>query len=199
MHNIMHDQLNKLRLISKLQEGQSLDTTNGLTVYEFGIWNWAWRKWNRDNKDEVTRYLQEFYRSVDQSVEQLVSDIRCSKDETKRKKFINIAENLAEKIKASITGIEKLSKTYSQYPKTTSTLEGIVQDFAIVTYKQLMEVIPVENLSKILKENILYNGILLYVGVNDKLDKLDCKSDCKSDCKLDCKSDCKSDCRLDLE
>jgi hypothetical protein len=165
MNNMLHEQLNRLRLISKLQEGQSLDTGNGLTVYEFSYTNWLWRKWNRDNKDEVTRFLQEFYRSIDQSVEQLVGDIRLTKDEHKKNKLLHVASNLAEKLKSSISGVEKLSRTYATYPKTTSTLEGIVQDFAIVTYKQLLEVMPRDKLTKSLKDNVTYNGMILYIGI----------------------------------
>lgn len=164
MNNMMHDQLNKLRLISKLREGQSLYTVNGLTVYEFSYWNWAWRKLYGDNKNEVTRYLQEFYKSTDQLVDQLVSDIKTSKEDIKKEKLINVAANLAEKIKSSIVGIEKLSKTYAQYPRTISVLEGIVQDFAVVTYKQLIKAIPDVYLNKSLKENIIYNGTVIYVG-----------------------------------
>lgn len=175
MNNAMHDQLNKLRLIGKLQVGQSLDTSNGLSVYEFGYLNWVWRKWNRDNKEEVTRYLQEFYRSVDQSVEQLISDIKNTKDENKKKKLLHTATNLAEKLKASIGGIENLSKTYSAYTRTYTMLEGIVQDFAISIYVQLIEILPATYLTKSLKENVLYNGIILHRGLNDirELEKKD--------------------------
>lgn len=168
MNNIIHEYLNKLRLISKLQEGQSLDTTNGITIYNFTYLNWVWRKWNRDNKDEVTKFLQEFYKSIDQSVEQIISDLNTTKDENKKKKLISIIINLAEKIKLSFKGLESLSKTYISYPKTISIIEGIVQDFAIITYKHLIEVIPFELLLKTLKENILYNGDIIYIGFNER-------------------------------
>ena len=62
MNNIIHDHLNKLRLISKLRQGQSLDTNGQLSVYEFSYMNWLWRKWHNSNKEEVVRYLQEFYK-----------------------------------------------------------------------------------------------------------------------------------------
>ena len=55
----LHEQLNKLRIISKLREGQSLYTKENITVYEFSYLNWAWRKWYNDNKEEVVRYLQD--------------------------------------------------------------------------------------------------------------------------------------------
>ena len=139
-----------------------------MTVYEPSYIFWFYRKWNQDNKDEVVRFLQDFYRSVDQSTEQLTLDIsRCSKDECKKGKLIHVAINLAEKIRSSITGIENLSKTYFQYPKTTSALEGMIQDYAIVTYKQLLEHIPHDRLSKDLRRNVVYCGAIIYVGISD--------------------------------
>lgn len=165
----MHEHLNKLRIISKIRASQRLDTTNGLTVYEESIYNWFLRKYYHDNKDEGTRYLQDLYRSIDQSVEQLTNDIRRMKDENKKIRKIHIAINLAEKIKLSVYGVENLAKTYAPYPKTTATLEGVIQDFAVVTYTQLLEVIPKERISKLLKENITYNGIILYLGMNSYL------------------------------
>jgi len=174
----MHEQLNKLRLISKLKEGQSLYTKDGISVYEFSYLNWIWRKWYNDNKDEVVRYMQDFYRSVDQSVDTLTSDIyhaNVNSNEIKKKKLIDVAINLAEKIKASFMGIENLSKTYVNYPKTISVLDGLIQDYAITTYKQLLEYIPKDKLSKDLRENVTYNGVLVYQGYdeNQRVDSID--------------------------
>ena len=178
MNNVMHEQLNKLRLISKLKEGQSLYTKDGISVYEFSYLNWIWRKWYNDNKDEVVRYMQDFYRSVDQSVDTLTSDIyhaNVNSNEIKKKKLIDVAINLAEKIKASFMGIENLSKTYVNYPKTISVLDGLIQDYAITTYKQLLEYIPKDKLSKDLRENVTYNGVLVYQGYdeNQRVDSID--------------------------
>ena len=74
MNNILHDQLNTLRLLSRLKEGQSLYINNGVTVYEFSYFYWAYRKLAGDNKTEVTRWLQEFYKSIDQSADQLICE-----------------------------------------------------------------------------------------------------------------------------
>lgn len=162
----MHDHLNQLRIISKVRVGQRLDTTNGITVYEDSIFNWFLRKYYHDNKDEGTRYLQDLYRSIDQTVEQLTTDINNIIDTTQKTRKIQIALNLAEKIQSSIHGIENLSKTYASYPKTTATLEGIVQDFAIVTYTQLLDIIPHKKFSKVIKKNINYNGAIFYLGLD---------------------------------
>jgi hypothetical protein len=158
----LHEQLNKLRIISKLREGQSLYTKENITVYEFSYLNWAWRKWYNDNKEEVVRYLQEFYRSVDQSVEMLILDIIRTTDETKRNKLLHVSVNLAEKIKHSIIGVENLSKTYAAFPKITAMLEGIIQDFAAVTYKQLVEIIPKSMHTRDLSSNMTYCNSILY-------------------------------------
>ena len=163
----LHEQLNKLRIISKLREGQSLYTKENITVYEFSYLNWAWRKWYNDNKEEVVRYLQEFYRSVDQSVEMLIIDIARTTDETKKNKLLHVSINLAEKIKHSVSGVENLSKTYVSFPKITAMLEGIIQDFAAVTYKQLIEIIPKHMITRELSSNLTYCNCILYKGSND--------------------------------
>lgn len=169
VNNIMHEHINKLRIISKIRPGQKLDTTSGITVYEESIFNWLYRKYYRDSKDEAVRILQEIYKSIDRSTEQLLLDFKNVKDKNKLFKLITIIINLAENIKSSITGIENLSKTYVQYPKTVATLEGIIQDFAIVSYTQLLESIPEEKLTKNLRENINYMGVVLYLGKNSIL------------------------------
>lgn len=168
MNNTIHDHLNKLRLISKLKEGQSLDTTNDLSVYEFTYLNWFWRKWRGDNKEEVTRFLQEFYRSVDQSTEQLINEIKNCKEEQKKNKYIKVSINLAEKLKDSIHGLEILSKTYNNYPKTIAIIEGIIQDFAISTYSQLLEIIPQNKYGRELSSNVTYHGNIIYMGIENK-------------------------------
>lgn len=168
MNNIMHEHLNKLRIISTIREGQKLNTSHGqLSVYEPSMINWFYRKWNNDSKDEGTNCLRTFYANLDQAVEQHLSEIKnCEAREThKKKRLLYVASTIAEKIKLSITGIEKLSKTYVEYPKTTSELEGIVQDIAIVTYKQLIENLPSEYITDKLKERITYNGTTLYNGM----------------------------------
>jgi hypothetical protein len=71
--------------------------------------------------------------------------------------------------------IENLSKTYVNYPKTISVLDGLIQDYAITTYKLLLEYIPKDKLSKDLRENVTYNGVLVYQGYdeNQRVDSID--------------------------
>ncbi len=158
MNNVIHDYLNKLRLISKLKEGQSLCVKDHVSIYEFNYVNWFWRKLYNDNKNEVARFLQEFYKSIDQSVELLVSDLK------NKPKNISVIINLAEKIKLSIHGIENLSKTYNNYPQIVAILEGIIQDYAISSYKQLLENIPVNCRTKYLNDDVMYNETVLYTN-----------------------------------
>lgn len=159
MNNILHDQLNTLRLLSRLKEGQSLYISNGVTVYEFSYFYWAYRKLAGDNKNEVTRWLQEFYKSIDQSADQLICELRSIKDDTKRRKTLLIVRSFALVLKDSIRGIENLSKTYSQYPKTISILEGVIKDYLLFTYNQLIEVVPPELMVRELTVPITFNGL----------------------------------------
>lgn len=165
MNNTIHDQLNKLRIISKIKEGNSLTTSPQLEIYEFGYLNWFYRKLHQDNKDEVVKYLQEFYKGVDQSAEQLVGEITCKHN---KKKTMILASSLAEKINMSIVGLEHLIKTYHKYPTTMSMIEGIVQDYALPTYKQLLDAIPMHSYTDILQKSIRFNGDTIYTGIEDK-------------------------------
>lgn len=174
MQHAIHDALNKLRLISRLREEQSLSTTSGnISIYDFTVWNWLVRKFYNDNKSEVTRWLLDFYINLDQITEQLISDICNGKDEVKKNRLIEIAVTLAERIKCSVIGIENLSKTYSPYPKTVAELDGLIQDFLIITYRHLMHVLPNDKLTKILRENVVYHGVLYYIGLDHTMNMID--------------------------
>ena len=162
MNDIMHDLLIKVRIIGKLREGQKLDTSNGLYVYNDGWINWIVRKWNRDNKDEGIRYLRDLYKSLDQSVSMLISETKNTKDEAKKSRNTYVMINIVRDLKESIKGLNNLSKTYSAYPSTTSALEGILRDYVIVIYNSLLENIPKEKLPDKLSEVIVYEGIQLF-------------------------------------
>jgi hypothetical protein len=168
MNNTLHSQLNALRIISKLRNGQKLDITKGLTIYGGGIVDWIWRKYNHDNKHKTIKMLQDLYTSIDQTAEQLVASIKSAKDE-KYDRRINIMVNLAEKMKESITGLENLLGTYRQFPETVAMIEGVVQDYAIATYTQLLDNIPEDEKTKDLKESISFGGKIIYQGIDDQV------------------------------
>lgn len=161
----IHDQLNKLRIISKLTVGNSLSTANNLEIYEFTYYNWIYRKLTNDNKNEVIKFLQEFYKSVDHTCELIVREISFTDNKLdKKRRLIILACSLAEKIHLSIYGLKNLVQTYKKYLNAVSALEGIIEDLAIMTYKQLLETIPGEYQNGILKESIKYNDKILYQG-----------------------------------
>lgn len=166
MNDTMHEHLNKLRIISKIRSGQRLDTTNGLTVYEESFYNWFIRKYYHDGKDGSVRYLQDLFRGINQFVDQLVSSIDNARDSKRKARKMQVAINMAVLIKSSISGIENLSKTYVTYPKTTAMLEGIVQDFAVVSYVCLLIAIPVNMYVRPLRESISYHGVILHQGLD---------------------------------
>lgn len=168
MNNTIHDQLNKLRIISKIKEGNSLTTNPQLEIYTPGYFSWIFRKIHQDSKDEVIKYLQEFYRAVDQSVEQIIGEITCKRD---RKRSIMIATSLSDKIHISIYGLEHLVKTYHKYPTTVSVIEGIIQDYALVSYKKLIDTVPIEYHTDIMNTSIRYLGEVIFQSNKDKLEE----------------------------
>jgi hypothetical protein len=177
MNKLLHDQLNKLRIIGNLRVGQKLDTTKDLNVYDESYINWFYRKYHRDSKQETIRILQDIYVGIGQTTEQLIVELKNIKTEIKKNIKLEILVNVAEKIYDSILGIENLSNTYSDFPKTVACLEGVVQDYAIYTYKQIIHNIPSDKLSVKLKSNISYKGIILYKGKDSPEEKDSAESD----------------------
>lgn len=164
MNDIMHDLLNKLRIISKIKEGQKLDTANGLNVYTEGWMNWLLRKWNRDNKDEGIRYLRDLYKALQQSVETVINESKHSSSEAKKSVATYVLINAATELKASVKGLDNMCKTYANFPTTVASLDGILKDYVIVTYSSLMGAIPSDKLTEDLRESITYGGVVLYYG-----------------------------------
>ncbi len=167
MNDVMHDLLNKLRIISKVRENQKLDTSNGLNVYTDGWVNWMLRKWHRDNKDEGIRFLRDQYKALQQSIETVINELRHSPNETKKAMAIYVLINAASELKASVKGLDNLCKTYTNYPTTVAALDGILKDYVIVTYSALIEAIPQDKLTRELRESITYNGSIVYKGEDD--------------------------------
>ena len=166
MNDVMHGLLNKLRIISKIKEGQKLDTSNGLSVYDDGWFNWFLRKWNRDNKDEGIRFVLDLYKSLQQSIETIINESKVSHPESKKSMAIYVLINAASELKASIRGLDNLCKTYAKFPTAVAAIDGILKDYVIVTYSSLLEAIPADKLTKDLKESITYGGIIVYNGKN---------------------------------
>lgn len=169
MNDVMHDLLNKLRVIGKIKEGQKLNTSgNELYIYTDGWVNWVLRKWTRDNKDEGVRALRDLYKVLGQSIETLLNETK-STNEAKKALAIYITINVALELKNSIRGLESLSKTYVGYPTTIAALDGLVRDYCLIIYKSLLEVIPSNKTPKELKESIMYCGSRVFQGSNEIL------------------------------
>jgi hypothetical protein len=166
----MHGLLNRLRIISKLREGQKIDTTNnGINIYTDGWYNWAIRKFYRDNKDEGTRFLLDTYRSFGQSIQTVIDEYKnLGKPNT-----IHVLINAATELRNSINGLDNLSKTYANYPKTIAEIEGIIRDYIIVTYNTLLDAIPEERIPNMLHNDIMYGGIVMYKSNKKLADKAD--------------------------
>lgn len=164
MNDVMHDLLNKLRIIGKIKEGQKLDTSNGLYIYTDSWSSWLVRKWYRESKDEGVRYLRDLYKSFGQSVETVINEVVTCKNETRKSQAIYVLINAATELRASIKGLDSLSKTYTGYPTTVAALEGILRDYVIVTYSLLIEAIPEARRPKEFKDTIMYAGQIIIKG-----------------------------------
>ena len=162
--DVMHDLLNKLRIISQVKEGQKLNTMYGLDVYNEGWFNWLARVWNRDSKDECIRYIRDLYKSLQQSIETVINEYSNNQSKVRKTMALGVLVNAATELKSSVRGLDNLRKTYTNYPGTVAQLHGIMRDYVIVAYSTLMDIIPIEKLSDELRESITFDGKILYVG-----------------------------------
>lgn len=171
MDSIIHEHLNKLRLISIITDGMKLSIVNvkDIKIYRDNAINWICRKYNNDSKEKTLKFLQDLYKDISHTSNNIVVQIGAIQnkkyDITHNNEYvekISIAINMCEKLKTSIVGIEGLSKTYSAFPEITSSLEGVVQDYAVPTYKKLLDIIPDTHKTQYLCTNIVYNGMTLY-------------------------------------
>ena len=170
MNSVTHELLTKLRVISKIKEGQKLDTANGLNIYTDGWINWLMRKWNRDTKDESVRYLRELYISIGQSIDPIIKTALMSPHTRRKQNAIYILVSAAKEIRASVKGLDALARTYSAFPTTIAALEGIVTDYIIVTYNAIITAIPIHVIPKDFKESVLYSGRVIIKGLRSKED-----------------------------
>lgn len=157
MSDVSSKNLKKLRVLHYLKEGQTLTTANNtFNIYSPGIISWLFRKFNNDNKNNVISTLEELYHMVEYMTEHLIADYKTNKDDMKKIKIMDQIIRLAERINLSFIGLENLCKTYKEYPDTIASIEGIIQDSALVSYKQLINTIPDNRLTDLLRENIRF-------------------------------------------
>lgn len=156
MNNIYHDQLDKLRIISKIKEGDKLDVRFGMDIQNnwWPLFSWLGRFFSKNSKEESIRCLQDLYRSISQTTEQLIESIKQA-DTSQLEPRIFTAQSFAEKLRGSLTGLENLAKTYSIYPSIVSQIEGIVQDYLWPSYQMIGKGIPEDRWTETMREPII--------------------------------------------
>ena len=157
MDSIAHEYLTKLRIISKIPENGQLDTTNNdLNIYSPTLLSWLWRKFQGDGKTNSVKYLLDLYKKINLFTDQLIIDIINEKSETKKRKNMILLVSITEKLKESLKGINHLSGTYKDFPKIVSMIECIEQDIIIPQYNYILNKIPENYHTKILKRKCMY-------------------------------------------
>lgn len=152
------DNLEHLRTISLLKTGEKLETYNSLRIYQASWYNMISRWWTKDGKDETINYLKSLYEKVDDEVSLFLK----STDDKNITPNIQILINYTEVVRKSIDGLYNLSITYKNYPHIVAQISGIVNDMAMLTYCRLMESIPAEMLTPLLKEDLLFGQDIIF-------------------------------------
>jgi hypothetical protein len=164
MNNLYHEQLDKLRIISKLKEGDKLDVRYGMAIQDT---SWTWLSWigrmfSKNSKTESVRALRELYNSVAHIVEQLLETIQSNPNDQRCSQRIFTAVSFAEKLKESLVGLENLATTYSAHPSIVSNIEGIVQDYLMPTYTLIKTTIDDTHHTHTLKEPVISRFVAQY-------------------------------------
>ena len=153
MSNITQRYFTKLRIISKIPiNGQLCTANNELNIYIPNIYNWLWRKWNSDGKQQTTKNLIEFYEEINKLIDQIITRINTVNTYNEKIKHVEILVSLVNKMIESLDGIRNLKETYKNFYKTTSELECIEFDIIIPKIKIV---------EKFLNSNSDYNNFQL--------------------------------------
>lgn len=160
----LHELLNKMRIISSIQEGQKIDSIGKMNIYTPSVSSWILRKWHGNNKDETIRTLTELYKTFSTTINTLILEHSAHGicEEKYEANFQYILKMSAAELRKSIDGLDNLSKTYNTYPHVYTALEGLLRDYIIQTYDQLIVNLPVESLTKELRDPIKYRGAVVY-------------------------------------
>ncbi len=162
MNDTYHDQLTQLRVISQVKASQSLNISGSeISIYEFTIFDWLMRKFNRITKREVVDKLADIYKSIDRTASDLIRQINTTRDLTIKNERIKTARDYINNIRASIIGLDNLYQTYKEYSFIKTKIEGIAKDYALNTYISLLNVVY----CTLPTDDIIFNNKVIY-GAN---------------------------------
>lgn len=127
----LHEQLNQLRTIAKIQSGQKLSLANGrVSIYtDKSYTGWLWRVWYGDSREETIKFLQKLYKSINEISRQLSDSLQTGDIDHCIGKA-QVAKNLLAELVRAKDGLENLAKTYHAYPDIVSRIEGIIIDYS---------------------------------------------------------------------
>lgn len=172
---LLHEPLNKLRIIAKIKPGQKLNTINQFDIYTDSLYNRLVRMLSRENRFENTRYLQNFYKNVFDLSDNLIKEYKNINDTNKKKYMLQTIINVASELKESVTGLNNLLETYQTSEKTVAEIDGIIKDYFIITYNALLESLQPAELSDALKKPVIFNNKVIITGT--EIDDIKMRSD----------------------
>jgi hypothetical protein len=169
MNNIIHEQLNNLRLIALIKEGDKLDLADGALSIQDSSWRgWIWRQqlWvpkKINSKEETVRYLRELYICIYQQAEQIHQELSRDAENIRARA---LAISLSDKLNSSFQGLRNLCKTYQCYARQCVEISGIIDDYGAPAFA-LLSKYNTNNIALELKHNdnnkiIIDNGDDLY-------------------------------------
>ncbi len=144
MYKPLHDHIDKLRIISKIKSGDKLNTVNDFSIHKPILGSSIIRTIYQEGKQKTITYINDLFISNGQFIIRLLEDIKNEHEINKLNQLYDIVVQFANEIRQSISGISELSKTYNYSQETTAKLEGIINDFAIPSYKELLSILPKE-------------------------------------------------------
>ena len=136
--------LMNLRMISKIQNGMSLNLINKAEpcIYDPTWGNWIMRKLHRDGKINTITWLLNLYIDIKTFSIELIKSINTESDEVIKLDRVLMLKRIAFELFKSNFGLDSLTATYSFYTSTVSRIESIELDIVKPLIDRISLVLP---------------------------------------------------------
>lgn len=163
LRDIIHKNLDDLRIISLLQPGDKLCTKNGLTIQPDTWFRYLIRRFMKESFSETIRYLTDLYHEFYDKITIIISE---KKNGDPDGTIVTLLITCGNVLISSIKGLETLLQTYMAYSEFQASLIGLVDDYIIPMLDCLRAVVPIHQQPDQFKNTLVFNQKIIYIGAD---------------------------------
>lgn len=163
LRDIIHKNLDDLRIISLLQPGDKLCTKNGLTIQPDTWFRYLIRRFMKESFSETIRYLTDLYHEFYDKITIIISE---KKNGDPDGTIVTLLITCGNVLISSIKGLETLLQTYMAYSEFQASLIGLVDDYIIPMLDCLRAVVPIHQQPDQFKNTLVFNQKIIYMGID---------------------------------